>query len=243
MTEEENRRLMEKESLKKEILDTLEKESLKKELIEELEKKKFSLGEWLEHPAVLLVLAFFLTGAAGTWLTKYWQGKEWNRQQSYLIQQRILDLRYGILDDITKAVASTNTSAEDLLALYTYTWKGDLKTRQKEEEERMKYWQETSRNWRISSKVLSQKLAVYFQNTEAVPKFEKIIEERNDLGVNVSNLRSDVKNTKWRILESKDFKQRIRENLTLIDETTELTKQLMQILVTEIREDAKKAQS
>lgn len=157
-------------------------EALKKEIRDELQPNGPGLGKFL-HEAALLFLGFVLTIVLGGYLTSHWKQLEWTNQQKYLFRQRELDTRYALIDDVVKSVAETNTAAEDILALYKYSnWTA------KDAEERRRNWRATSRNWRIVSKVLREKLLVYFDNPEVESVFNEIVLKRHQLGVMVSNL-------------------------------------------------------
>ncbi len=110
-------------------------------------------------------------------LTYFWKQRDWKNQQSYLVQQRALDKKYATIESTFKEVATTTAAAEDVLSVYY----GDNWT-EKEIQERFDNWDKTSRNWRISSKVLSAKLTASFQNPAVYSTFEKILDKRRQLG-------------------------------------------------------------
>src|SRR5260370_34539365 len=101
---EEDRKL-----LVDQIIAELEKDARKKDVIKRLceQPKTFSLGNLLHHPAVLLILGFTLTGFLGNILASRWQSREWDRQQSRLEQTRKAEIKYAIINELTKAVAES----------------------------------------------------------------------------------------------------------------------------------------
>jgi hypothetical protein len=162
-----------------------ETEVLKHELRQELGSaiKEPSDSRSLKHRAGLVVLGFLLTTLAGSWLTYFWSNRQWDQQQSYLAEQRALDKKYELVEKAFKAVAETNTAAEDILAAFTW---GHPQT--KELDEIKGFWQTKSREWRISSQVLRQNLAISFKDQEVLSSFEKVIQTRRLLGVIVTRL-------------------------------------------------------
>ena len=156
-------------------------ESLKEEIRRELHGPPES--KLSQNPTFLLVLGFVLTGLAGSGLTYFWKQRDWKNQQSYLVQQRALDKKYTVIESTFKEVATTTAAAEDVLTLYY----GDNWT-QEDIKERFNNWEKTSRNWRISSKVLTAKLAANFQNQAIHSTFAKIVNKRRQLGRAILNL-------------------------------------------------------
>src|SRR5208282_5430047 len=106
------------------------------------------------------------------------------------VQQRALDKKYAVIESTFKEVATTTAAAEDVLSLYY----GDSWT-EKEIQERFDNWEKTSRNWRISSKVLKAKLASSFQNAAIYSVFEKIVDKRRQLGRAILHLPRRKSNT------------------------------------------------
>ncbi|HME09055.1 MAG TPA: hypothetical protein VKG25_18495 [Bryobacteraceae bacterium] len=138
------------------------------------------VSDFFKHPAVLLVLGFVCTGLVGAGVADYWKARDWENQQNYLFAQRFLQKQYELVDDLVKAVAETNTAAEDVLILYTSQWP------QKEIDERKKAWSTTSIGWRIKSKILQQRLNIYFRNPAVLASFERIVNMRKRVGVTIT---------------------------------------------------------
>jgi hypothetical protein len=160
-------------------------ESLKKEIRQELdaESKAGRASRILRHPLFLLIAGFSFTGYIGGRLTQSWSDESWKNQQAYLEQQRRLDKRFDLIERTVKAVAQTNTAAEDILA--RYTWDGWSREEIREMNRR---WLETSRDWRVSSKALDQDLGLYFVNPEVRSKFNQIADLRKKVGNGITNL-------------------------------------------------------
>ena len=145
------------------------------------------IKEFFEHKAVLLVLGFGLTTVTGGLLTSHWKHLEWRNQQDYLLQQHDLDKKTELINQVIKSISETNTSAEDILALYYYPgWKTE------EIRERRQNWQNTSRAWRVESKILQQQLRIYFADPNIASKFDDIIDKRDNLGNIIVNLPQNI---------------------------------------------------
>jgi hypothetical protein len=172
LTPDERDRIRETETLKAEI---------RKELA--VEPTASSISKFFSHPAILLIFGFFLTGIVGSALTSYWSDRQWSNQQSYLERQRLLEKKFDLIDQTIKAIAETNTAAEDVLA--TSFWAGW----QKEEiTERRARWETSSHEWRVASKSLYPKLEIYFTNPDIPSTFNNIMVNRNQLGNKITNL-------------------------------------------------------
>jgi len=161
-----------------------EGEILKTEIRRELQQEpRNSISQFFQHQAVLLILGFILTTLVGSWLTYFWKQRDWANQQSYLAAQRALDKKYSISDKTFREVAITIAAAEDVLATY-YGGNWSLK----DIEERKENWHKTSRDWRVSSKVLRENLAANFANPDVESTFVVIIDKRRQLGIGIANL-------------------------------------------------------
>ena len=221
-----------KEALKREILIDLERQELKKTILNELKPPKSKIGSFAKHPAILLVLGFLLTTGLGTLLTSNWQSREWSRQQLQLAQQRKLDQKYALADDFNKAISETIASADDILNLFKSDW--DNQTLAKEEPERMAYWRQTSRNWRVASKIFITKLAAYFDDPQAKELFQEIILKRRRIGNNINRLLADYRGKNRQNQQAQSIAD---ETINLINETLNLTLQLTNSMVQEARHD------
>lgn len=180
--------------LKSRLLEDIARENLKKEILGELRPGKFSLGDFLKHPASLLVVGFLLTTIFGTIITAYWKKKEWSNEQDYLMTQSRCDReratksetikqKYEVKDDIIKGVAETNTAAEEILRYFLLS----PARRNAEATDRLKYWKDASRGWRINSKVLDQRLLFRFKDPSVDKMFDDITMYRSRVGNAIDN--------------------------------------------------------
>jgi hypothetical protein len=179
LTDAERNHIIEMEEFKDELRRLLQNES-----------PRSKLSQFWQHPAVLLVLGFLCTGAAGAWLTSYWKQSEWNNQQDYLVTQRSLDRKSALIEATFKEVSSTTAAADDLLATYYGDWT------HKDVEERWDNWKKTSLTWRIQAKVLTARLAANFSNKDVQKQFEEIVDGRRQLGNIIVNLPRPMRNKK-----------------------------------------------
>lgn len=158
---------------------------LKRQLLEELGRPQSRRADVLKHPAVLLLLGTLCSGLIGAWLTTRWQSREWTRQQEQIRLQKESEVRHALIHDLAMALAETVTACHDVLALSTWRWTPDRQAA--EQKSRLDYWMTTSRQWRISARVLEQKLRIYY-SAEALTAFEAIVDERRRIGNDITNL-------------------------------------------------------
>jgi hypothetical protein len=113
----------ERAALVNEIVTELQKDSLKEDV-----EAKLVFGTWakriskfFQHPAVLLVISFIITGVIGALVANRWQSREWNRQQKLQSEEwdrqqlRLLDLhgidvKYKLIEEITKSIGERNAA-------------------------------------------------------------------------------------------------------------------------------------
>jgi len=154
-------------------------------------------GGRLTEQLVLMVLGFLLTGVIGTWLTNQWSARQWENQQAYLArqwknqqaylkEQRLLDQKLQLLERVTTEIAATNVAASDVIT--TDVWGWNMAKRRKEIQERENRWVESSRRWRIQSRILVQDLAINFRDPEAVRLLQNIRNKRRQLGQKIRAL-------------------------------------------------------
>jgi len=171
LTDIEREKLREEEVFRKEIRTEL------------LEKKNTSkIGDFLSQ-AGLLFVGFLLTTAAGSVLTHIWSARESENQRLRIERQHAFDLRYAIVDKMLRAVAETDTAAEDILR--TYEW-SEWKT--PEVGESRKNWLAKSREWRIASQVTEEEIFINFSDPQISTNFLQIEEYRLRLGNIITNL-------------------------------------------------------
>jgi len=161
-----------------------ETEAYKAEVCRALEKKDSSspLSDF-QKQALLLFIGFLLTTFAGGILTAYWKEKDAQNQQLYLARRHALDKAYSVIDATAKEVATTIAAADDILITYY----GD-EWSSTDIDERRQNWTRTSRNWRVSSEVLSAETAAIFNDKDIDSMFREILQKRVLLGNAIINL-------------------------------------------------------
>lgn len=154
---------------------------------EALAKKKEKKDDgFFKHPVVLLVLGFLLTGGVGSFLTSCWQKQEWREQERHRAAEQVKKERLDTINYTTETIAAAMASGEDVLHLFSWTWrdKSDVVT----VKERAEYWRDQSRKWRTAEKVLLARVNANFKDPEIKRRLDKIIAERYDLGNAITNL-------------------------------------------------------
>lgn len=170
-----------RESLVKEVVDEIRRDALKEDALKKLRKADWPdrISKFFQHPAALLVIGFALTGWIGGSLANAWQRNEWERQQLRLIEIHGIELKYGIIDDVTKAVGERNAAARGVL----YPLLDDLDNRvlTQEEAEPIKNWQKATQDWLVNSQTLELKIAAHIRNPEALASFKQIFEREKTI--------------------------------------------------------------
>lgn len=181
-------------TLVNEIVNEIRKDSLKDAALAQLGKSEASnaISKFFQHPAALLVLGFALTGLIGAWITSSWQraewdrqkdreAREWERQQLRLTEIRGIDLKYGIIDEVTKAVGEYHAAAKSVrLPLLKGLNDAQLA---RQEVEPIKAWGKAYHDWLVSEQILRLKLTAHIKNQDALSYFERIAEtEKNITG-------------------------------------------------------------
>lgn len=104
----------------------------------------------------------------------------------------------------------------------------------KDIDERMANWHQTSRNWRVASRVLSVSLASSFENAEIGILFQQIIEKRKHLGDEIMNFPKPGAGT-----HTPDQENALRESLSkangMVNEIGDLLQQCGKLMVSETR--------
>lgn len=233
-----------------------ERETFKNEILVSLASFRHEISKTIEgfepqepsskvsrHPLVLLILGFVLTGILGTWITlgfqsREWkwqqeiQSSEWNKQQIRLVQIREVDQKYGIIDEVTKAVVEHDSAAMD--AVGTLTWKQGDRRRLDEGPERLKHWDQTSKEWRVTSQKLLQKLIIHFKNPRVQLIFEAAIERRRQIANDILGLRREYESGK---LEGDEFIKRVYAANDSINKATSDLRELVDTMVIDIQPD------
>jgi hypothetical protein len=230
-------------SLRDEIAVELKKEAFKKEILAELKADEPpSLTKVAQHPAVLLILGCALTTGVGSFLTYKWQLRASERQaeraaqqqkfeQGESARQRTIQQKYELTDQVIRAVAETNTAAEDMLKAFGWNQQD-----RKAYPERMKYWQESSRKWRVDSKMLIQKLAFRFKDPQISASFQNIIDMRKDLGVSIVYIQDMLGDLGWNGMQKDDETKNVRAHcLEMVNQIIDQMNKLMRIMIAEIQ--------
>lgn len=232
----------ERERLKNEIAAEVKNRLTTQEILHDLNLKKSSRPSITQNPAFLLILGFILTTGLGTWLTSWWQSTEKARQDSASTKQRMIEQKQAIADDVNRAVAETKTAGEDLLTLFLFDEYPKL--RDKTMSENMDFFMRKSREWRVNSKILQQKVINRFRNKDASKKLNEIISIRASVGEDIRNLRLEVLDSKdWKIISNMDFRKRVRETLQKSEQMSQETVDLMRMMSDEIKEDERDEES
>lgn len=235
----------EMEKLKNEIVIELGKESFKKEILADLEAgSRNSLWRAAQHPAILLVLGFGLTTGLGSFLSYKWQNRSNEKQaerqtqqqkydQDQSTRQRTIQQKYELTDEVVRAVAETNTAAEDILVAFQWNPKD-----RRAFPERTKYWQEASRKWRVESKILIQKLVFRFTDQTIGVFFQQIVDKRKDIGVTIEYIQGLIGEKGWKEMQNDSTAiQEIKRCRKLINEIRDDLGALMQKMIADIKSD------
>ncbi|SRR6266446_2643442 len=233
----------ERENFKNEILVSLA--SFRDEISKKIEDRESQgrLSRLSKNPLVLIIVGFILTGIAGAWITLSFQSREWNRQQAIqgsewnkqqirLVQIREIDQKYGIIDEVTKAVVEHDSAAMD--AVTTFTWKKTDQRRLDEAPERLKHWEQTSKEWRVTSQKLLQKLIIHFKNPRVQLIFEAVVERRRLIANDIIDLRRDYDSGK---LDEAEFIKRVYAANDSINKATSDLRELVDMMVIGIQPD------
>jgi hypothetical protein len=195
--------LQAREGLKNEIRAGVEKEFLKKEIFDELTPKESKRWKFLAHPALLLLIGFIFTTVLGTVFSSCWQNRQSSLEQDRLTRQAVIKQKYEIKDEVIKAVAETNTAAEDVLA--SYGWGPHDSRRRTDAPERLEKWQNASASWRTKSKILAENLSFRFNDPRILGILEQITTKRSDVGSRIQNLQRRLEESRGRVLIDKSF--------------------------------------
>jgi hypothetical protein len=185
------------------IVNELRNDSLKRRVSAELDagNRHKKLSDFFQHPAVLLVISFFVTGLIGAFLTQRWQMREWDRQQQIQSREwerqqlRQLDIhginaKYALIDDITKAVGERNAAVMAIVDPLL-----DLNSDQvmlNAEQEPIRNWQKVTNEWRANSHIIKQKLAVHIRSAAAADAFDAILRRQKKINGEISTVRDDL---------------------------------------------------
>ncbi|HWX43579.1 MAG TPA: hypothetical protein VN345_20740 [Blastocatellia bacterium] len=153
----------------------------------------------------------------------------------YLAKQRRLDQKYAIINDLTKAGGETIAAGDDVLTLFF--WKGSRKLRAEQEAEKRKYWQQSSRAWRISSGSLAAKINANFNSQEVKNALTQLTLNRKYAGNQITNLLEDLDKFKDKVLTEARIQENANAALTLFNDLWPQLGQLTEAMVREIRDE------
>lgn len=184
----------------KETLTELEDESFKNAVLQELKEASRKKSAF-QHPAFLLILGFMLTGGVGTWLTSYWQSQAKQTERAQLANERAIQQKYEVADQINKAIAEAYAGAHVMIGVAA---SGQVGGDKKELAERETFSKQTVRTWAVNSWVLRQKLAVNFNNKEASDLYLEIIDATEDLNIMAREGVAQVRKDKGKPLDNEE---------------------------------------
>jgi hypothetical protein len=236
----------ERKSLVEEIVIELRKDSVKEDARAKLKKTDWpaSVSKFFQHPAVLLVIGFALTGVIGALLTSRWQrrewnrqhnveSEEWNRQQRRLVAIKEIDAKYGIVDELTRAVGSRNAAVTSVITPMTQLSGPELSAAQ---EGPMNEWQKAVYAWRVSSQTLRLKIAAHIKDVTAANNFKEIAERGRIINVGIIKLQAHLRATKWSH-DDDESSNLVDQINTAVEETDDYLKKLTDSIVAEARAD------
>ncbi|HYW73737.1 MAG TPA: hypothetical protein VE961_22125 [Pyrinomonadaceae bacterium] len=138
------------------------------------------------HPATLVIIGFIFTGIFGTFITARWQRKEWDRQQGRLLQIKRIEQKQKIMEDLTRKVADSDATEQDVLIAFKPWWRVGDQGRDAIAKERVEAWRKQGgRDWRIETTLLKNQLGFFFIDLARGPKirqtFDEILERREKI--------------------------------------------------------------
>lgn len=217
----------------KAILTELEQTSLKNEVLRELKEASTKRTSPFQHPAILLILGFLLTGVVGTWLASYWQTKEQEKQQQQQARERDLREKYDVTEQVNKAIAEAYTGTRVALFLLAFDQRDD----EKRQAEREAYWNQTRRTWMINSQILQQRLAIHFDDNEALTLFQDIMNDGDRIAGDLNAALEELKGKKWKILNSAEMREARQAISDGSNSMLDKSHRLLKLLIDEIHQD------
>jgi hypothetical protein len=188
-------------SIKAELLEEIEKQDeLRKEILESLRIRGRGRN-FFNHPAMLLIIGFFLTSVVGTILTSSWQERDKRKQDARLLKELTLKNKTEVINETSALILQTYSASSDMIAVFQ---RGEIpEIRQKVLLERMDYWQKASREWRQKYPILERRLKSHFRDTEIHKDFLEVITLRGRLGIEIPNWRSAIYREGWKLIDVK----------------------------------------
>lgn len=206
------------------------------------------IPKFFQHPAVLLVIGFAITGWVGARLANHWQQQEWDRQQKIqnnewerqqlrLIDIHGIDLKYKIIDEITKAIGDRNAAAKGILS----PLQQNLNDQQliQAEKEPLVSWEKVSHDWRVNSQILKLKIATYIGDPDAAKIWEEISQNEKQIAIRVVIVKNDLKKY-GRAASDAEAQQFLDSILNYVNETEQALKRLVSVIAAEARSEIKK---
>lgn len=233
----------ERAALVNEIVTELQKDSLKEDVETELEfgTRAKRISKFFQHPAVMLVISFIITGVIGAFLANVWQsrewerqqklqGKEWERQQLRLLDLHGIDVKYKLIEEITKSIGERNAAARGVVSPLAQNFSNQQLI--EEEKERLTNWQKVSTEWRANSQVLKLKIATHIKNQDAAKYFDQIIDKERSIAVGVTMVKNELSKYNGAKIE-KDERQQLDGILSTIEKSEQDLKKLVEVIAGE----------
>jgi len=203
------------------------------------EKKR--LAELTKHPAVLLVLTFFLTTLVGSVVTSWWQYQQWARQQALQANQEVTKERIAVITLTAQSVAASFAAAEDVLHLFAFVWHRDSQVVTLKE--RAAHWTNRSRDWRVAEKILTARVRSAFPDAMTRDLLQSIMDDRTFVGNDIENLLSmaDTKRGRYTADDVKDIEETAKHALDLVNGVSRQDQKLAR-LISHMIEETRKAE-
>ena len=200
-------------------------------------KPKASVASFFAHPASLVLIGFIFTGIFGTVITARWQSREWDREQARLLQIKRIEQKEKIMEDLTRTVADSNSTEQDVLNAFRPDWRKFDPGRDQIARDRLELWRKQGgREWRIETTLLRNELDFYFTDPASKSKvrqaFDDILKRREKIAERMSYLVVDY--TKGKDVRKDDASQ---EEIDAIEDEIKENDKSLEILDTLILQD------
>jgi hypothetical protein len=205
-------------------------------------KLKTSVANFFAHPASLVLIGFICTGIFGTVITARWQSREWDRQQARLLQIKRIEQKEKIMEDLTRTVADSNSTEQDVLNALRPYWRIGDPGRDQIAKDRLEVWRKQGgREWRIETTLLRNELDFYFTDPASKSKvrqaFDDILKRREKIAERMSYLVVDY--TKGKDVRTDDASQdEINDIESEIKENDKSLEILDTLILQDIQNDA-----
>lgn len=225
-----------REALINEIVHEMRKDLVKQDARTELEQaaRLKLISKFFQHPAVLLVIGFAVTGLLGGWLANSWQSKEWDRQQLRLLVIHGFELKYKLIEDITRSIGERNAAALGIITRLLIEKISDQEL-MKAEEELKKNWQKVDYDWRANSLILQLKIETLINSQSAAEILKGIIKTEQMIGARITLVTTDLSTYRG----NQKF---LDEIISYIKETGQEVKKLVIAIAEEARKDVQSRQ-